>query len=253
MAASILFSVILIAGLAVYSAAQGRAALYSVADGEDYLADGFHVLMAAEGVDILLGAQGVVASQPLVCSSAMADVAQGVGALGDLQKEGGLTVASNAVLVQETGVDDNLSALRPYNGSVAGDLDLALRYNGSGSAGAAVTFNRSETHYAHLGVHLASGVADCAVAAAAIGAALNGSTLPGCTPAAAGAVIQEAEQGPGALARSGGFKFAVGYSTSGGASCRVDFLVTLEQTGIQGPGGSFSVQFEEPGSAYAGT
>ena len=240
---------ILVAGLAVYVAAEGRAGLYSAADSADSLGDQFQVLEAAEGVNLLLGVQVVLAANPLACSTAPADVAAEVGALSGLQNEANVTVASRAAVVDSAAAYDGDPALRPYNGTVPGDLDLALVFTGSGSSGPGVTLSRTETRYAHLGLRLDMAVQDCTGAVAAIEDALSGSSLPGCNSSAGGAALQAATRGPASTAAADGFRFGVSYSVTDPGSCQVSFQVTLEQPGIQGPGGPFSVLFEEGGSA----
>lgn len=247
--AAAVFSVILVAGLSVYAAAQGREGLYSRADAEDSLSASFGVLESAEGVNLIMGVQGLVGSQPLWCPTALATIAQGVRSLVQLQSDGNLTVRSQAELIPATDVTDDFPPLRPYNGSVAGELDLALAINGSGSSGSDVTLSRAETHYVHLGLHLDSAVRDCTNAVSAIQHALTESGLPNCTYSGAGAAVNDAVRGPASAAEADGFEFGVSYSVAAGQSCRVTFLVSLSQDGIQGPEGPFGSLFEEGASA----
>jgi hypothetical protein len=253
MVASVAFSVILVAGLAVYVAAEGRAGLYAAADSADALGDGFQVLEAAEGVSLLLGVQEVVATHPLSCSTAQAYLAAAVGALSDLQGDANLTVTASAALTTSAAADDPSPALSPYNGSVAGDLDLAFAFSGSGSAGPGVTLSRADTRYAHLGLHLDRAVRDCADAAAAIGEALSGAGPAACNSTLAGAVVLAAARGPESTAAGDGFQLGVAYSVAGGGPCQVSYRLTLEQAGIQGPGGTFTARFEGGGAVALST
>ena len=248
MVASVAFAVILVSGLAVYAASQGREGLYYAADAEDSLADEFHVLAAAEGIDVLLGIQGYLGSHALGCTAGAAALGQEVESLSQRQSYANLTVSTRAVMVAAGDAADNMTALLPYGGWVAGDLDVALYVTGTGSAWPGVSFARSETHGAHLGFALEEASAACIGAVDAIYSALGSSGLQNCTSAAAGAVIGGAS-GPSALAaEADGLQLGLSYRASGTSSCQVSFLVRVVQGGIAGPGGTFTASLEEGGS-----
>ncbi len=251
MAASVAFAVILVAGLAVYVSSQGRAGLYSTADSEDALGDGFHVLAAAAGFDELSGVQGIFASRVLACDSASAAVGEGVGSLSDVQSYGNVTVTSSAALVPGAAATDNLSALSPYAGSVPGALDLALTFVGSGSEGPSVALDRTETHYAHLGVRLDGAVRDCMGIFGAVQGAVRALKPSNCSSAPV--LIEDAVRGPVAEAEAEGFVVGVYASAASAPTCHVTFVVSLQQPSIQGPDGAFTARFEERGSYTAGT
>ncbi|MDE1858417.1 MAG: hypothetical protein KGI26_05070 [Thaumarchaeota archaeon] len=251
MAASVAFAVILVAGLAVYVSSQGREGLYSTADSEDALGDGFHVLAAAAGFDELAGVQGIFTSQVLACDSASAAVHEGVESLSDAQSYGNVTVTSSAALAPGGAAADNLSALSPYAGSVPGSLDLALTFVGSGSAGPAVTLDRTETHYAHLGVRLDGAVRDCMGIFRAVMGAVHSLKHSNCSSAPD--VIDEAVQGSVADAEAQGFQVGVHDSATSAPTCQVSFTVRVQQPSVQGPCGAFTARFEEQGSYTAGT
>lgn len=247
--ASALFSVVLLAGLSVYVASEDRAGLYSTADAESFLGDEFQVLAAAGGANILLAAQNWLGSHSLDCSSAPSAVAQEVGSLSDLQSYGGLTVAAQGGAAADLSAVDNMSALYPFNGSVAGDLDLSIRFAASGSAGVGATFERTEVHAAHLGVHLEDAATLCLEALSAVDRAIQGLGPTDCAVAAVGQPIKEAFHGPESAAAALGFSAGLSYSVSGASTCTVTFKVTLVQSGVLGPGGPFSAQFAQEGSA----
>ena len=248
MVASVAFAVILVSGLAVYAASQSAEALYHAGDGEDALADAFNVTAAAEGVDVLLAVQGFVASHALGCASAGAAVAGEVASLSERQSYGNLSVRASAEVAAGGEGSDNMTALRPYGGWAPGELDVALRFEGSGSAGPGVSFDRTETHYAHLGFRLEAASTDCMDAAGAVAGALRSAGPLNCTSSSVGRVIGEVE-GPQALADAAdGFRLHLSYSVARTSSCEVSFLVTVSQGAIQGPGGEFTARLEEGGS-----
>ena len=253
MVASVMFSIILVAGLAVYAAAQGREGLYSAADAEDSLGDSFQVLAAAGGFNLLLGLQGFASSHLLGCSTALAALSQEASGLTDLQSAGGLTVSSSAKLVPGPDADAAVPGLSPYGGSVAGDLDVALTSTGAGSAGPGVTFDRTETVFAHLPLRLVGAVQDCGALVNAIRDVLAGASAPNCTAAAVTTITEGAVRGPAAKAAADGFQVRVSYQVAQGGSCRVSYSVTLEEPGVQGPGGVFTARFEEGGTAPLAT
>ena len=252
MVASVVFSVILVAGLSVYIASQDQESLYSRADSVDRLGDEFQALAAAEGASALLGVQSTLASEPLPCSSAEATLAKAVGSLSEVQSSLGVTVSSQAALAGGVGAADNMSALRPFNGSVPGDLDVSLRVTGTGTA-PGVTLSRTETHYAHLGVRVDAAVLDCRALADAVEGALVGSAPSNCTYGAVRPIVQEGAGAAASSAEGDGFRAGVSFSVAGSGRCEVTFLVTLVQSEVQGPGGPFSARFEEGRTASTGT
>ena len=250
--ASVVFSIILVAGAAVYGASQDRGALYSRADAENSLGEGFLVLEAAGGTNILLGVQAFVESTPLACSSATATLSGALATLTDLQESGNLTVTTSASFLPGSNGPDSMPGLYPYNGSVPGDLDVALHFVGHGSLGGA-TLKRSETHYAHLGLRLASASSDCVSAVASLSGTLAGSRPSNCTEAGVAPVFQGAVAELSSDASAEGFSLSSSFSVSGGGSCRVTFVLFFEESAIQGPGGDFSALFEQTGSALVQT
>lgn len=253
MVASVVFSIILVAGLAVYAAAQGREGLYSAADAEDSLGDSFQVLAAAGGFNLLLDLQGFASSHLLGCSTALAALSHEASLLTDKQSGEGVTVSSSARLVPGADSGAAFSGLSPYGGSVAGDLDVALTFAGEGSAGPSVTFHRTEIVLAHLPLSLDGAVKDCGAVVNAIRDALAASSAPNCTAAAVATIIDAAVRGPAAKAAVDGFQVRESYQAAQGSSCTVSFAVTLEETEVQGPGGVFTARFEEGGSAPLAT
>lgn len=248
MVASVVFSILLVSGVAVFVSSQARARLYSSSNAGDYLGDTFQVLEAAEGTNFLLYLQDELGSGALGCGSALPFVSDSIGSLSESQTEGNLTVSASARLVAVGDLADNLTALRPFNGSVSGDLDLAIRFDGTGADGPDVTFSRGEVHYVHIGARLYEEVSDCLGAVADIEGALSKSTASNCTSEGIDTLMQEAEALPASLSSRDGFSFGVSYSLSDVGACEVSFQVSLAQPGVAGPAGQFVVRLGQGGS-----
>ena len=252
-ASAVLFSILLASNLLVSAASQGREAHYMQADAEDSLGDRAAALLGAGGADILLETQGFLSSRALGCSDAWAAVAKALGAQSDVQRSDGLAVSVTAGVASGGAVKDNLSMLAPFDGSVPGDLNMALEAVVSGSDGAAgVSLEWQGVHLVHIPVRLQRLAADCEDAVGRISAAVASAPAPNCTYAGASPLMESASRGPAATAEADGFAFSLGFSVVPGLSCEVGFQVVLRQLGVQGMGGPFSVQAEEGGSASFG-
>jgi hypothetical protein len=250
--ASVVFSVLLVAGLAVYTASQNRADLYSVADAENALSDEFIVQEASGGMNMLIAVQGFVANHPLPCSSAAATISGALTTLGGEQVNGGLKVVSSAVLV-DLQSSDNLTAFSPFDGATTGSLDLAVTSHGDGMAGEDVSFDRTETHYVHLDVRILEASGLCLDEAASVNNSLGSSAVSNCTYDAVGPLVEESFSGLAQQGESEGFSSGVDYSLVSTQPCRIAFTVTVTQSGIPGPEGEFSARFVQGGFASVGT
>ncbi|MDE1852707.1 MAG: hypothetical protein KGI38_03045 [Thaumarchaeota archaeon] len=252
-ASAVIFSVLLVSNLAVYVASQDRARLYAQADGADSLGDSALILAWAGGADILIEAQSFLAGSAFGCSTAVSQMAQETGSLIDHQRGGGVDVTTTASLVQGGTTGDNMSFLSPYEGSVSGSFDVSLHMVATGALpGSGVTLQRSETHLVHLDFHLSKLTSDCAAAVAAITSSTSSADLPNCTAASMAPLMGRASQGPASDASQDGFEFSLAYGITSSPSCSVDFVVSLEQDGIQGVSGTFSVRMEEGASVSIG-
>ncbi len=249
MAASLVFSVILVSSLAVFIASQGREEMYSAADAGDYFGDEFRTIEAAQGYAVLLDVQAVLGTNVTGCAVAVPALDRALSSYSDAQGAGNLTVSVTAAPIQGTASQDNLSALRPFNGSVPGEVDVALRFDGSGGQGGSVAFSREVTHFAHLGARLQAEVSDCEDAVGAVEGALSRSVVANCTEPGVAPLVQSAARGPSARAAEDGFTLGVAYAVTAEGSCSVAFRVSIDQAGIPGPGGTFSVRLEEGGTA----
>lgn len=252
-AAAIIFTILLVSNVLVFAASQDREHLYSLSNAEDSLGGTSVALMGAGGMNILLEAQSALAGRTLGCQAARAEAATVIGNLSDLQHSGGVTVVSTARLAPEVSAGDNLSLLAPFNGSVAGELDISISLAATGeSPSGEVSLGRSEVHLVHLPVELDRLSADCLGALEGTAFALSAEVPANCTSGAVDPLVQEASRSAAAAVSADGFGFGLAYTVIPGKDCGVGLRVRIQQTGIDGPGGPFTVQLEEEGLAFFG-
>jgi len=253
-ASAVVFSIVLLSNFGIYVSSQDRAALYSQSDLEDYVADYSIAFAGASGANVLIALQGFLAGQTFDCASAPSVIAAEIGGLSDAQSADHITETAVAGPGTGLAVSDNLSSLAPFNGSLAGVLDLSLRVSATGgSPTSGVVFEKSETHTLHLPFRLGEAVADCIGAAQALVNGVSGFQMANCTSAAVASFMSSEasllEGGPAAA----GFEFRLAYTILNSASCSVGFQISIEQLDIQGIGGEFSVLMEENGTASFAT
>lgn len=249
-ASALIFAALLLSNLVVFAASQGRETLYSQSDAGDSLRVNSIALMGAAATNVLIEAQASLASRVLSCSTASQDVSNMIGRLSDVQRSGPVTVTATATAGANAAADDNLSIAAPFNGSLSGDLGVSVRMSVSGnSTGAGVSIHKTEVHLVHLPVRLLLLAGDCVDAVAYLSGAISTTVASNCTSAAVAPLIDRASRVPASTAAADGFIFSLGYAVSAGASCVVSFDVQIQQAGIQGPAGTFSVRAQEGGSA----
>ena len=247
-ASAVIFSVLLVSNLLVFAASQDRERLYSQSNAADSLGDQAAVLMAAGGVNVLLEAQTLFGAGVLGCPGALSAAGWIVGQLSDHQRSGGLALDVSAGVAEGGLVNDNLSMLAPFNGSVPGDVDISLAMAASGADNiTGATLSRTEFHVVHLPVRLQSLAADCVSAFARVSDAVSNTPAPNCTVGAITPVMEALSRGPASSAAADGFGFSLGFSVTSGAVCTVGLQVSLQQPEVQGPGGPFTVRVQEGG------
>lgn len=246
-ASALIFSVLLASNFLVFEASQGRSELYLKSDAADSLADRAGALAGAGATDVLLQAQSFLGSSPLGCSSALAAAGSEIGGIGDLQRSGELTVDVSARLVQVSS-PDNLSMVAPFEGGSTGEVDISLKVSMSANESAAgVSLNKVEVHVVHLPVRLEKLRDDCLAAVGWISQAISATS--NCTEQSAARSLESAAMGAALTAHGDGFAFGLSYTVVDGATCGVDYTVSVAQEGVQGPGGAFSVRLQESGSS----
>ena len=104
-------------------------------------------------------------------------------------------------------------------------------------------------HVAHLPVLWDSALGDCLGAIESFSGAVPDLRATNCTSGVVGPLLRSIAHQPAASAEADGFSFGYTYVIDGQSPCAVTFRVTIEQTNVDGPGGSFSVLLEGEGSA----
>jgi len=253
-AAVVIFAIILASNFALFFASQDRATMYSRSDSESSISDSAIALAGVGGANILVKEQNLLESQVWSCSTATQKMTDETGSLSDDQREGNLAVLVSAKLGDGGNVADNMSLLAPFNGSISGDLSISLQVIARGSDSlAGVYFSKHEDHLVHLPVHLQSAIADCLEAVRTTTTIVSESSVTNCTDSTVYPIMRASSAALASTAERDGFQIALDYSLEGGASCTVDFEVSLAQVGIQGPSGPFLIRMQEGGSATFGS
>lgn len=249
-ASAVIFSVVLISNLALFVGSQDRASLYAQSDAEDLLAGEAATLTGSTATNLLSEVQSIVALGPMDCFTAARDLEVAIGSLVDEQRSGTLTVRATSYEAPDLYSADDLSMLSPFNGSVSGDLNVGLSFTESSRMPVAgVTFDRNETHLAHLPVRWDSALQDCIGAVEAVVSAVSASHVSNCTVGMVGPRMAAAASGPEDSAAADGFTFGVDYSIAGETPCTVSFRISVGQPAVDGPAGEFNLLLEGRGSA----
>jgi hypothetical protein len=248
---AVVFSVFLISNFTVFMAAQDRQKLYIQSEAEDSLSNGALVLAGVGATNLLGRTQDFLAATAFNCATALESSANLIAGLSDIEQNDRITVVTSAALAPSANADDNMSMVKPYNGSLGGDVDIVLGVRASGSyASAGVSLERTESHLVHLPVRLEAAASVCAAGVEMLRGFLEGSRPSNCTSSALGPILSEASAGPSSMAASAGFGFGVRYAIDDSRGCAVYFNVYISQDGIDGPHGSFSVRMQQAGLAY---
>ena len=250
-ATAVIFSVLLISNMTVFMAAQGRQRLYIQAGAEDSLSKDAQVLAAVGAVGLLGSTQYFLGGASFNCATATEDTANQLASLYDIQRRNGLTVMSTASWAPSVSVYDNMSMVKPFDGSVAGFVDILVKITASGaSLSSGVFLERSEFHLVHLPVRLVAAVSVCTTAVDVLKSSLEGSRPSNCTGSAIGPIMSRAIAGLSSMVASGGFGMSIKYAVVYSGGCFVYFDVNISQDGVEGPLGLFSLRVQEADFAY---
>ena len=248
-ASAVVFSVILLSNLALFAASQNRATLYSQSDASDMLGDEAEALTGSAATNILLEVESFLAAGAMDCSAATGQLSAHISSLVDIQESRLLNVSATAEFLA-MGSPDNLSIVFPFNGSAAGELSLAVTATAkSGPPIAQVSYSRSVLHEVHLPVRWASEVRDCLDSLSSVSAKLSDTRVANCTAGEVTPAMEAATSGPASAATADGFVFGYSYSIADPSPCTVNFRITVEQAGVEGPGGAFNVLLSGEGAA----
>jgi hypothetical protein len=245
----VIFSILLISNLSVYLSSLDRQRMYSESYAEASLSDRVLVLAGEGAMQLLSRLQTFLMAGPIPCDSAASVLGKQVEGISYVARSDGASVSVSARLAPDATASDNMTILRPFQGFVSGDLNVALVLIESGSVPSrVVSFQKVETHLAHLPFHVGQAASTCERVTRAFYDAASVPVRSNCTASDAASVLSSALRGLGLQASSPGLTVSYLLSTTSGASCAVEFVVGVDQVGVDGPGGPFTVRLEESGS-----
>ncbi|MDA4126265.1 MAG: hypothetical protein OK452_03540 [Thaumarchaeota archaeon] len=248
---AVIFSALLISNLTVFMAAQNRQNLYIKAEAEDSLSNGLLVLAGVGSIGLLGRAQDFFSTTAFNCATAIESTANLLSSLIDIERKDKLTVVTSASWSPSVSAYDNMSMVKPFDGSVAGDVDILLKVSASGAySPSGVSLERTESHLVHLPVRLEAATSVCTTGVEMLKSSLEGSSPSNCTAYAIGPILSRASAGPSALAASAGLGFGISFTIDQSGGCTVYFDVYISQDRIEGPHGTFSVRMEAAAFAY---
>lgn len=250
-ATAVIFSVLLISNLTVFIAAQDRQKLYIQAGAEDSLSNDAHVLAAVGAAGILGRAQDFLETITFTCANAIESTTNLLASLDVMEQKDRLTVGTSASSAPSASAFDNMSALKPFDGSIAGDFDILLNVRASGAdPSSGVTLERTEVHLVHLPVRLEAAASECVSGVEFLKSSLENSRPSNCTDSDIRPILSSATATLSATAASAGFGFGFRYAILHSWGCFVYFDLYITQGGIEGPHGSFSVGMQQADFAY---
>jgi len=250
-AAAILFSSMMVTNYVVFSGAAENFRLVSLATEErDY-----HVqAVTATGIavlDLLDGAQELLSASRFNCSGVAESVANLVGSEIVRFRWGGLAVSSTLSLAGDGDQPDNLTALHPFNGSVAGSTNLqSTTFVDGGAPDGSVEYNRSEVHLLNIPLRLESLTGQCLEAERDLTAAALGLGGEMCNYSSLSVAGSRVESEVAQAASANGFSVSVTYWITSVQPCTVGYHIEATQQGVSGPQGAFD--FTEQESGYLG-
>ena len=182
------------------------------------------------------------------CDSAQAEAQELLSGVSVVQSSGGITVS---VAAYAGGLGDSIDgrSLYPYDGYLAGDLNFPLRIDVAGSQNVGVSFTRSYVAEVHLPAMIQQAMNDCSEAVHAIEEVVLASGPRGCNATTAEFLLGQATRQASATARRDGFVFGYKYQMKSQIPCGLAFTVEVDQLGIVGPGGNFSLRLHQAGTA----
>ena len=247
-AAAILFSSLMVSNYVIFSGAAENFRLVSVATEERE----YHVQAAIATdvavLDLLDGAQALLSSNRFNCSGVTNLVSNLIGSEIVRFKWAGLAVTSTMSLASDGAYPDNLTALRPFNGSVTGMTNLrSTSLLEGGAPDGSVEYNRSEEHLLSIPLRLGSLTEHCLGAERDFSAAAVGLGGQMCNYSTLAVVESQVESEVSGSASADGFSVSVSYWVTSVQPCRVGYLVVAEQQGVPGPEGIFAFTEEESG------
>ncbi len=246
LAAAAIFSVILIANAALLSGSEEHEVLAAQGDAESYLAANSSALQATIALALLDGLQESLSARTLPCVNSSAYVEASVDGVPFNQSMSQVSGSGELEPGMNLTEADDFTALYPFNGWRGGDLNvLSDEVVTGGVEYFGVSLNVSQQYRLSLPVRLGRMSEICVDALAAAEAPLVQLSASGCNASAVGQAVDAVASEMRASAESYGLEASLGYTLEPLSRCSVVLLSEVNETGIQGPLGTFSVALEQ--------
>jgi hypothetical protein len=245
-AATLIFSTLLLANLTLFVAANQFERQSLTANSESLLADTATVLGGTKALSLLDNLQSFLSSRTFQCTSALQDFWNYTSSLSASGNEDGVSVNETLTPGQDFSKDDNFSILKPFNGSYAGaiNVNLVVRWSGV-SPLRDVTYSKAEIHHLHLPVGLDLMTAFCNVSVGLVRTLLENQTYAACDYPALEPSLGVLENALQSQASVKGLAFSLEYQVESSHRCLVNFVCIVEQLDVAGPAGAFNVRVEQ--------
>jgi hypothetical protein len=248
-AATLVFSALILTNLALFAAASQRERMSLTANSESLLADTATVLGGTKGLSLLDSLQNFLSSSSFQCRSAAQELGNYTSSLSATGSQDGVSIREALAPGDDYSEADNLTILKPFNGSVSGSVNVDLVVSWTGvSPLQDVKFNKTETHHLHLPVRLGAMTAFCEYSVGQVQSLLEGRSFASCNSSEIGSPLKVLWSSLESQAAAGGLAFSMDYSVDGSFGCSVSFGIVIEQPGVTGPGGDFTVRLDEGGT-----
>lgn len=246
LAASVIFSSILISNFVLVSAERQKFELTSIASEERGFYDQAVVVKAAAIVGLLDKMQEALSSRTFQCANAT--IAISLLASSEKSDVGWQGVSASAQLSagpQQT-ISDDVLALAPFNGSVTGLANFEVRLSVVGkSPDSSVALGANESHLVNLPIRLPALVSTCLQSVGLVLSSLEGVGGQLCNATVVENTINPVASALESEAASSGFLLTISYALVPGPACAVSFTVFVLQDSIPGPDGPFSFSASE--------
>lgn len=243
-----LFSVLLLANVALVLGEQGRMVAYSVADGESRLYADAKLLEASSVLRYMGWVQGLLSSGALSCDNATSTVDSAVAGHSYHEDDGVVRVEIEAS-AETKPVGASEPMLHPFDGFSQGSLNLRVHIYafGVGASGSA-TYLSSRYVDVHIDALLERASSACISAVEALSSSLQALRGPGwrCNTTAVSSAVGSVVRSLSSSVSRAGFGFSVSFSV--GPGCHVSYTVHVYQFVAKGPSGPFTFTLRQVSS-----
>jgi hypothetical protein len=249
-AAAYLFSILIFANVVVFESSQASERLASQSEAEVQTYDQAHLLSGVAALELLDRVQSFISLGQFQCSNMSEVIGSSIALLRSSATEGTLSVNETLSPGPTWRVDDNLTMLRPFNGSNPGDLSLSvLTVESGGSPSSGVVLHRVEAHVMNLPVHIPTLVSFCLSSVRYLEDYLSNSSVSSCAVGTLDPLLAVPTSTLMGEAGALGMAYSLTYSFSTSGVCGLEFISHVSQLGVAGPLGEFDASVEQEASA----